>query len=99
MHQNPKLDRWFTKTIFKQRIIAKQRRLLARSHYQSPDIGNRRKLIIATTILALSARTLQNQHHSVNFDTDSHPIGVDNRCTACISHDINDFIGKLKDSN
>ena len=33
------------------------------------------------------------------FDTDSCPIGVDNRCSACISHDINDFEGPLVDTD
>ena len=62
----------------KHRIVAKQQQLLARKHYSLSKAGNKRKLIVATTILALSAKTLQNQHRSVNFDTDSHPIGVDN---------------------
>lgn len=35
----------------------------------------------------------------VNFDTDSKPIGIDNRCSACILHDIKDFIGNLRQSN
>lgn len=33
------------------------------------------------------------------FDTDSGPIGVDNRCTGCISHRIDDFEGPLADSD
>ena len=32
------------------------------------------------------------------FDTDSEMVGIDNRCSACISHDIKDFIGPLKES-
>jgi hypothetical protein len=31
-----------------------------------------------------------------SFDTDSFHIGIDNRCSACISNDRNDFIGPLK---
>jgi hypothetical protein len=42
------------------------------------------------SVLALSARTKPKQHLTP-FDTDSKPIGIDNRCTACISHDLNDF--------
>ena len=33
------------------------------------------------------------------FDTDSDPIGVDNRCSACISHIPEDFVGDLINSN
>ena len=35
----------------------------------------------------------------VTFDSDSAPIGVDNRCSACISHIPEDFICNLVDSN
>jgi len=34
-----------------------------------------------------------------NFDTDSQLIGVDNRCSACISHDIKDFEGPVRKVN
>ena len=33
------------------------------------------------------------------FDTDSDPIGVDNRCSACISHIPEDFVGDLISSS
>ena len=36
--------------------------------------------------------------HSTTFDTDSTTVGIDNRCTACISDDVHDFIGPLQDS-
>ena len=36
---------------------------------------------------------------AVRFNTDSAPIGVDNRCTACISHAIEDFEGPLEECN
>ena len=74
-------------------------RLLAKQYLHHPTSNNRRKLIVATTILALYAKTLHNQCCSVNFNTDSHPIGVDKRCTASISHNINNFVGKLRQSN
>ena len=35
----------------------------------------------------------------ISFDTDSRPIGVDNRCSACISHDISDFIDVPQETN
>ena len=35
----------------------------------------------------------------LKYDTDSGPIGIDNRCTACISHRVSDFEGALTDVN
>ena len=49
--------------------------------------------------LACSAKQLTIQERTVRFDTDAKPIGVDNRCSACISPYIEDFIGPLEDSN
>ena len=37
--------------------------------------------------------------NSIRFDTDSAPMGIDNRCSGCISHVAEDFIGGLNDSN
>ena len=34
----------------------------------------------------------------VFFDTDSGPVGIDNRCSVCISHRIDDFNGPLRDT-
>jgi hypothetical protein len=42
------------------------------------------------TVLVMSAQTKPKQHLTP-FDTDSKPIGINNRYTACISHDLNDF--------
>ena len=50
----------------------------------------RHTMTCCMSVLALSARTKPKQHLTP-FDTDSKPIGIDNRCTACISHDLNDF--------
>ena len=41
---------------------------------------------------------LDKRTNVMPFDSDSAPIGVDNRCTACISHIAEDFIGNLVDS-
>ena len=49
--------------------------------------------------LACSAKQLTIQERTVRFDTDAKPIGVDNRCSACISPYIEDFIGPLEDTN
>ena len=45
--------------------------------------------VYATTI----GNKIQQRH--VKFDSDSKLIGIDNRCSACISPDIDDFIGKV----
>ena len=47
------------------------------------------------------AMTTQRQAHTnvVNFDTDSHAIGLDNRCSACISNRIEDFDGPVTKTN
>ena len=36
-------------------------------------------------------------YRAIRYDTDSGPVGIDNRCTACISHKISDFDGPLQD--
>ena len=50
-----------------------------------------------STILAMKAEHSRPQGRGVIFDLDSKPIGVDNRCSACISHRTEDFIGELHD--
>ena len=53
--------------------------------------------IMAWSVVAMVAgqnNKLQiKQQRSINFDTDSEQVGIDNRCSACISHKIEDFIG------
>jgi hypothetical protein len=41
----------------------------------------------------------RHDHHREGAHTDSEIVGIDNRCTACISHDPNDFEGDLEPSN
>ena len=49
--------------------------------------------------LACPEKQLTIQERTIRFDTDAKPIGVDNRCSACISPYIEDFIGPLEDTN
>ena len=49
------------------------------------------------TVMVLSATTAAQNHES--FYTDSAPVGVDNRCSGCISHKVIDFIGELVHCN
>lgn len=39
-----------------------------------------------------------SKEHTVDFDADAATIGIDNRCSGCISHEINDFVGPLRDT-
>ena len=59
-------------------------------------------LIIAYSILALMANqkgnNVKTKQMNVTFDTDSSNIGIDNRCWACISNDLDDFIGGLTET-
>ena len=55
--------------------------------------------ISAKETLACPAKEIASQERIVKFDTDAKPIGVDNRCSACISPYIEDFIGPLEDKN
>ena len=55
------------------------------------------------TVLDMSAVAMQAEgadsfEQQMTFDTDSSPIRVDNRCTGCISHQIEDFEGPLIDT-
>ena len=58
------------------------------------------RALYAMSILAMQASATIAKEREVRFDTDSCHIGVDNRCSACISHDANDFEeGTLKPCN
>lgn len=52
---------------------------------------------VAISATAMRAET-KIRSNVVTFDSDSAPIGVDNRCSACISHIPEDFVGDLVDS-
>jgi hypothetical protein len=59
----------------------------------------RRTTALAMSVLAMQARSAVATERSAHFDTDSSLIGVDNRCSGCISHIKEDFIGALKPSH
>ena len=63
----------------------------------SPDPSE--KDLLGNVALACPAKQKTTQERIVRFDTDAKPIGVDNRCSACISPYIDDFIGPLEDTN
>ena len=43
-------------------------------------------LVLTMAAVAMQAEGAESFEHQMTFDTDSSPIGVDNRCTGCISH-------------
>jgi hypothetical protein len=60
--------------------------------------SNRNVAFLAFAAVAMQANGGLNDNQTA-FDTDSSPIGIDNRCTGCISHRIEDFEGPLQESN
>jgi transposase InsO family protein len=64
-----------------------------------PENKYKGRIFVAFAALAMQAQGARAYENSLAFDTDSGPIGIDNRCTACISHRIEDFEGQLIDSN
>ena len=42
--------------------------------------------------------TITKRQRNITFDTDSDSIGIDNRCSACISNVIDDFVGSVTES-
>ena len=49
------------------------------------------RALIALTVMAMQVNATIARERGVRFDTDSANIGIDNRCTACISHIADDF--------
>ena len=57
--------------------------------------------ITAAAVVAMSAghdRRISRKQRQINFDSDAESIGIDNRCSACLSHKIEDFIGTPRES-
>jgi hypothetical protein len=66
---------------------------------QRPKKGSRMVALVAFTAVAMQASGSVIHHNTVMFNTDSEPVGIDTRCTGCISHKIEDFEGPLVKSN
>ncbi len=63
-----------------------------------PKRNYRMAAMLCFAAVAMQANGSNTQERRAIFDTDSEPIGVDNRCTGCISHRMEDFVGPLMDS-
>ena len=56
-------------------------------------------LLGLTTLLAKEAKGYTNQtQRAGRWDVDSKPLGIDNRASAFISGNIDDFVGPLQDT-
>ena len=75
--------------------------LLLKSLFFGPSLPSvtSRRYVLANVALACPAKQLAVQERIIMFDTDVKPIGVDNKCTACISPYFEAFIGPLEDAN
>ena len=65
--------------------------------------GLRTKLrhIMASAVIAMTVghdRWKNRKQRKIIFDSDTESIGIDNRCSACMSHKIDDFVGTPKES-
>jgi len=79
--------------------VKRRRETHDRPYLKNKSFKNKTRLVAtALTAMALQA---QKTHWETNtsFDTDSYEIGIDNRCSACISGQVTDFVGTLKDTN
>lgn len=53
--------------------------------------------LLAMSLVCMSTTT--RYHTGIPTGVDSESIGIDNRATACISHQASDFVGTLRDTN
>ena len=68
--------------------------------YRQPKLRNKNRILLMLTALAMTTQTRDvRSQRMTSFDTDSRTIGVDNRCSACISNDPSDLITELKPCN
>ena len=91
------IDRWLNNQKMSRQNKLKLNRLRQTARNMQTPKGRRVKTLIAFTALAMSSQTRKEPNQrTTTFDTDSKIIGVDNRCSACISNEPSDFITELK---
>ena len=49
----------------------------------------------AVAVVSMNSKGERIHKNVAKFDSDSAKVGIDNRCSACFSHDINDFEGPV----
>jgi hypothetical protein len=67
-------------------------------HNRKKSGWRQRGTALVMTVLAMQANATIATERMSQFDTDSDTIGVDNRCSGCISHVRDDFVGNLRPS-
>ena len=88
----------FFKTKTKQRKLFQE---IKHSSYENKSRykNNHMNRVMAMSVVAMSIKGTGAYENNAHFDTDSTMVGVDNRCSACISSDIKDFDGPVMDTN
>ena len=66
---------------------------------ETPTTSRFSTRLLLFSVFAMQAHATISSEREIRFDTDSDYIGIDNRCSACISHDRSDFIGDLTPTN
>ena len=94
---------WQSLECMQNRMRVKRRRMKAKKMACPKPKGRFKgiKSIVAFPIVAMPTKdqiSVSREQRIVNTDTDSDTIGIDNRCSACISHRIEDFIGNPVES-
>ena len=69
--------------------------------HKSPRYSPRPIQFMAIVAIAMSAsNVIENRTNECNpFDTDSGPVGIDNRCSGCITHIRSDIPGEIRECN
>jgi hypothetical protein len=84
--------------------IERNTRTVKSNHRIRTTINRRRMKTTTRAMMAMSVLAMQDHatvatERKAVFDTDSDVVGVDNRCTGCISHIKEDFVGPLTATN
>ena len=90
------IEQWRSTWQVRQQVT--QHKLLAKRHANHWQGKSKTQALLMFQVLAMAA-TPPAGTSQVPFDTDSAPVGIDNRCSACISHCIEDFIDTPRQSN
>ena len=69
--------------------------------HKSPRYSPRPIQFMAIVAIAMSAsNVIENRTNECNpFDTDSGPVGIDNKCSGCITHIRSDIPGEIRECN
>ena len=91
-----KLGDMIERNLQSDRTTRRERRIILATHMQYRRTST---ALLAMTVLAMQANATITSGRETRFDTDSADIGIDNRCSACISHKASDFEGELLPCN